>query len=133
MKKLPTIIEQCLDDICHPDRVLREEIESDRQQEKMEQDRAQEEEQIWNDMACDPKHWEQATTDLVDNISLSPVWNYIINQVNKRYLFGMTAKWRGDLPLIGEIFLAHLFDESNQETIGKMLKKLLQEAIDEKS
>ena len=138
MKK-QTIVEQCFEDICHPDRVLREEIESDRQQEKMEQIweeeeqiRAQEEEQIWNDMACDPKHWEQATMDLVDNnISLEPVWNYMINQVNKRYIFSVVAEYRNDPSLISDRFMTHLDEECIQDTIGKMLKKLLQKAIDE--
>ena len=129
MKKLPTILEQCFDVVCDTNRVLREEIESDRQQGKMEQDRAQKEEQIYQDMACDPKHWEQATMDLVDNISLLSVWDYL---VDKRFIFGMCARHRYDPSSIGNEFITHVA-ECNQEIIGKMLKKLLQRAIDDEA
>ena len=129
-------IEEFLDNVCYPD-VMRDEMEARHRQGIEEEKRAMEEAAIWDDMKCTPAHWEQRTRDIAEQVDLEPVYAYVINQLNRNHIIHICAKSKVQCDAnnyaawMGEEFLKHLTDECNQETIGRLIKAAVQQAIDE--
>ena len=137
--KTPGPVEDFLDDICQPNRQAARDAEyaaiemNERRWEGIrEQDLARREEAIWDDMKCTPAHWEQRTRDVVEQVDLERVYAYIANQINRLHVAQMCAIAKHmDDDVLGEEFLKHLTDECNQETISRLIKAAVQQAIDE--
>ena len=128
-KQTKGIVENFLDDICYPNR---DEMIERAQEDRQEQDRAQEEAAIWDDMKCTPKHWEQRTRDIAEQADLEPVFTYIRNQLDRLYIVQMCAMSKNmNNDALGDEFINHISDEADYGVIGNLIKKAVQEAIDE--